>query len=86
MTPLRLAILSVIIGLLPIIPAILAGIMASICGCEISDAGVTGKCIFFGKDISRTLYSMTVYAWFGMITVPLAFMGLVASGIWALLK
>jgi len=86
MTPLRLAILSIVIGLLPIIPAIIAGIMASICGCEINDAGVTGECIVFGKDISSHLYSMYVTAWFGMISVPLATCGLFISGVWALFK
>ena len=86
MTPLRLAVVSILIGILPFLSAILASLMAAACGCEISEAGVTGKCMLFGADISSTLYSMTVLAWFGMITMPLAVVGLVAAGIWAIGK
>lgn len=83
MTPLLLAMLSLLIGFFPLLVALLAGFIARLCDCELDEAHA-GKCIVCGLDISRTLYAMFVFGWFGMLTMGMAPIGIIVSIVWAL--
>ena len=61
---------------LPMIPVVLAGVIASACGSKL-DEGSAHPCIVFGKDIGGTLYAMGMMGWFGLITFPTGFLALI---------
>ena len=67
--------LIVLFMLSPMIPAMLASLIAMVCGCQLNEAG-THLCLVFGKDIGPTLYMMFVLGWFGIATFPLGILGL----------
>ena len=83
MTPTTLAITSVIIGFFPFISALLAHSIAGLKGVGISEANPQ-PCYVLGVDIGDLLYAMTMMIWLIMATIPLMFIGLIASGIWYL--
>ncbi len=85
MTPLRLALISIAVGVFPLLVAGLASAIANTCGCTLNEAGAE-KCIVFGREISGLLYSMFMFAWLGMFTVGIAILGLTTSAIWAFMK
>lgn len=85
MTPAKLAFLSVFIGSLPILVAVLASQVATWCGGDLSEASVA-PCLVWGYDISKVLYTMFMCGWLGMFSVPLGGLGLMGSGIWALVR
>ena len=53
----------------PLIPAIVAGVIAASFDCKL-DEGNVHPCIVFGKDIGQTLYRMGVMGWFFLFTFP----------------
>lgn len=85
MTPWKLAILSAVIGVLPLLIALLGGFIADRLGCEMNEGSVQ-PCLLWGRDISHHLYGMFMCGWFAMLTLPLGFAGVVAAGIWALVR
>jgi hypothetical protein len=72
---------SVVFALLPIVPTLIAGAIATANGCRL-DEGSPHPCIVRGSDIGHTLYSMGLMFWFGMITLPLGALGLLLSLAW----
>lgn len=85
MTPAKLAVLSIVIGALPLLLAMLASFIAARLGCELSEGGVE-PCVVWGRDISSWLSGLFMCGWFGMFTVPAGLFGLIGSGIWALVR
>lgn len=85
MNPLKLAVLSISIGVFPLLIALLASLIARACGCTLNEAD-PHACMLLGKDVGGLLYSMFVFGWFGMLTVPAGAIGLLASAVWAVLK
>jgi hypothetical protein len=61
---------------LPMIPVVIAGAIASYCGCQLDEGG-PHPCILFGRDIGGTLSSMIVMGWFGLLTFPSGFLALI---------
>lgn len=85
MTPLKLAILSAVIGALPLLVALLAGFIAQCLGCTMDEGGTT-PCLLWGRDISSVLYGMFMCGWLAMLTIPAGFMGVIGCGVWALIR
>ena len=83
MTPLFLAILSIFIGIFPILVAMLAGVIAKHYGCTLNEAGISNS-ERLSHRTRKILYSMFVFGWMTMFTAGLGFIGVIASVIWAL--
>ena len=83
MTPGRLALLSVVVGVFPLAVAALGSLIAHLKGCRLSEAAAE-PCYVLGIDISGLLYTMFMFAWLTMFTGGIAVIGLMVSGIWAL--
>ena len=62
---------------LPFIPVVVAGAIASACGCQL-DEGSAHPCILFGRDIGGALYQMGVMGWLCLITFPTGLLALAA--------
>ena len=60
----------------PLIPAIVAGVIAASRGCKL-DEGNVHPCIVFGTDIGELLYTMGVIGLFGIGTFPSGILALV---------
>jgi len=61
---------------LPFVPVVIAGVIASILGSPL-DEGSVHETVVFGKDIGQALYSMGVMGWFGLVTCPTGLLALV---------
>lgn len=85
MTPWKLAILSAVIGALPLLIALLAGFIAGRLGCEMNEGGVS-PCMLWGRDIGPTLYGMFMMGWLAMLSLPAGFIGVIGAGVWALCR
>ena len=83
MTPFSLAMWSILIGVSPLLVALLASMIANMLGCELNEANAP-KCMFLGINIGDILYGMFVFAWLGMLTIGLAFIGVIVSIFWAI--
>jgi hypothetical protein len=53
----------------PMIPVVIAGVIASWCGCQLNEGGIH-PCVVFGKDIGGTLYKMEMMGWLSLLTFP----------------
>lgn len=82
MTPLRLALISIIIGASPVLIALLGSLLANVLNCEQKSGGVS-SCYVFGKDISGVLYAMMMAHWLFIFTGGIAVFGIIASLLWA---
>jgi hypothetical protein len=82
MTPTRLAIISIVIGLSPLLIALLGSLLASLLGCE-QKGGSVSQCYFCGKDIGNILYGMMMMHWLVIITGGIAVFGVTGSLLWA---
>src|SRR3989304_6473578 len=60
----------------PLIPAIVAGVIAASYGCKL-DEGNVHSCIVFGKDIGEVLYTMGVMGLFAIGTFPSGILALI---------
>jgi hypothetical protein len=65
----------------PLIPVLIAGIVATSCGCKV-DEGSVHPCIVFGTDIGGLLYTMSMMGWFALGTFP---SGILALAVFSLL-
>jgi hypothetical protein len=61
---------------LPMIPVVIASVIASACGCELNEADAH-PCIVFGRDIGGVLYKMAMIGWFGLLTFPTGILALI---------
>lgn len=82
MTPVRLAVISIVLGLLPLAIAFIGAMLAEILGGTQKGGGVS-QCYLFGKDISGILYGMMTMHWLVIFTGGIAVFGVIASVIWA---
>ena len=85
LTPGKLALISVVIGPIPLLIALLGAGIAKMIGGTL-DASKVENCIVFGIDIGNVLYTMFMMHWLMIFTGGLAVLGLMASGIWALVS
>jgi hypothetical protein len=60
---------------LPLIPVVVAGVIASIGACPL-DEGSVHPCIILGRDIGKTLYRMSMLGWFSLATFPTGILAL----------
>lgn len=61
---------------LPLVPVIIAGIIATICGVQL-DEGSAHPCIVLGTDFGETLYCMGVMGWFCLMTFPTGILAMI---------
>ena len=59
----------------PMIPVVIAGVIASCCGCEVDEGGIH-PCVIFGKDIGETLSTMGMMVWLVPLTLLTGLIGL----------
>lgn len=85
LTPGKLALISVVIGPIPLLIALLGAGIAKMIGGTL-DAAKVENCIVFGVDIGNVLYTMFMMHWLMIFTGGFAVLGLMASGIWALVN
>ena len=84
MTPGLLALLSLLIGVLPLMLAFLGAGLAKISGGHVDASGVR-DCFLFGFDLNNLVYTLFMCHWAVIFTGGLAIFGLMASAIWAFL-
>lgn len=85
LTPGKLALISVVIGPVPLLIALLGAGIAKMIGGNL-DAAKVENCKVFGIDIGNILYGMFMMHWFTIFTGGLAMIGLMVSGIWKLVS
>jgi hypothetical protein len=85
MTPGGLALLSLFVGVLPLIVAILGAGLAKILKGHV-DARGARDCFLFGFDLNGLVYVLFMSYWGVFLTGGLAMFGLIGSGIWAALR
>lgn len=61
----------VLFALAPLIPVLVAGLVADVNGCRL-DEGSKHACVILGHDFGGILYGMGVMGWFGLLTIPAA--------------
>ena len=84
-TPVKLVLISIIIGPTPLLVSAIASGIASLLGGKV-DASGARNCSFYGKDFGPLLHSLFMAYWLVFITGGLAILGLLGSGIWVLLR
>jgi hypothetical protein len=84
LTPGRLALLSLLIGVFPMILAFLGTALAKVSGGHVDASGVR-DCFLFGFNLNNLVYTLFMCHWAVIFTGGLAVFGLMASGLWALL-
>lgn len=84
LTPGRLALLSLFIGVFPLILAFLGAGLAKISGGHVDASGVK-DCSVLGFDLNNLVYTLFMCHWAVIFTGGLAIFGLMASGLWALI-
>lgn len=83
LTPGRLALLSILIGVFPMVLALLGVGLAKISGGHV-DASESRGCFFLGFDLNNLVYTLFMCHWAVIFTGGFAVFGLLASGLWAL--
>ena len=68
-------------GVSPFLPVAAAGLIATANGCQL-DEGSQRPCAILGHDLGALLYTMGVVGWYGIATVPLAILLLLAWTVW----
>ena len=84
-TPGWLAILSIGVGVFPIVLSALASLTAKAMGGSVSASGAD-NCILLGRDIGSLIYTLFMSYMLAYFTVGLAVLGLIGSGIWAIIR
>ena len=74
-----------LLGLLPLLTAMLAGAIANCAKCQLSEASV-GPCVIAGKDVGKLLYAMFVSGWFSLITLPAALLATLIYTVYLLVR
>lgn len=85
LTPGRLALLSIFIGAFPLVLAFLGSGIAKISGGNVDASGVR-DCYLLGFDLNNLVYTLFMCHWAVIFTGGFAVLGLMASGIWALIR
>lgn len=84
-TPARLALVSIILGIAPLALSMFGVILARLLGGSV-DARGAFDCRLAGVDLSSFVYTLFMSYWLTILTGGLAFLGLLASAVWALLN
>ena len=74
---------SLALVILPWLPTILAGLIATALGCTLNEASVS-PCYVFGADIGTLLYSMGVFGWIAIFISLIFFLFFIGCLIWLL--
>ena len=53
----------------PLVCALIATLVAAICGCTLNETAAA-PCVVFGVDLGKTLYTLGVMGWLGVVTLP----------------
>jgi hypothetical protein len=72
-----LFVLIALLTLSPIISIVVAGTIASLNGCELSEVGAQ-PCMIGGEDYGKLLYALSMMGWFAIATLPLGGAALLA--------
>ena len=59
------------VGVMPMLIAMLAGVIANLAKCELNEGSVN-PCMIAGRDVGKLLYTMFVGGWFTFMTMPAA--------------
>jgi Na+/phosphate symporter len=79
--PTYLLIGSIFFAFLPLIPTLIAVLIASFFDCTLNE-GNAHSCIVFGSDIGDTLYAMGLTFWLALATIQIGVVGLLFSIVW----
>jgi len=85
MTPARLALYSLAIGPAPLLFPLLAKIICKLSGGTVDASQVQG-CILLGLNLNNFVYTLFMSYMLAMFTIGIAFLGLMGSGVWALVR
>ena len=78
--------LIIIIGAsIPIISVLIASYVSNNCGCTLNEGSVH-PCQLFGYEIGGLLYSMFVFGWLSLATIPIGLMLLLALTIFSIIN
>jgi hypothetical protein len=84
-TPGKLALISVTLGLVPLLLTAVASAIAALLGCTV-DVGGARNCHFLGINFGPLIHTLFMAYWLVFLTAGLAVVGLVGSGIWAIAR
>jgi hypothetical protein len=82
--PAGLCLLSIAVGIAPIISVAIAGTLAHMHGCTLHE-GFVNPCVVMGADRGELLYTMGVAGWFALLTLPIGAAGITLSFVVALI-
>lgn len=85
LTPARLALFSITFGIAPLALSMSGAILARLLGGSV-DARGARDCVVVGVDLSSFVYALFMSYWLTIFTGGLAFFGLIAGAVWALLN
>lgn len=85
MTPGKLALFSIAIGAAPLIIAACGSGLAHALGGTV-DASGARNCFFLGINLGPTVYNLFMSFWLALFTGGVAMLGLMGSGIWAIVR
>lgn len=85
LTPGKLALASGIFGVAPLVVAAVGSGAAHLLGGTVGANGARG-CFFLGIDVGSIVYTLFMSYWLVLFTGGLAMMGLMGSGVWALVR
>ncbi|MCA2016744.1 hypothetical protein LDJ79_11525 [Vibrio tritonius] len=81
--PIIAVICSLFFSVLPLISVMVAGAIANVKHCLL-DEGAVNPCIIFGVDVGDILYSMLVFGWLMLVSLPLGSVLTIISVAWLL--
>jgi hypothetical protein len=79
--PLIVGGISILIAVLPLIPTLVAGMIAKANHCVLHE-GSPNPCVLLGIDIGSLLYVMGISFWLFFLTAPAGAIGLLVSLVW----
>jgi hypothetical protein len=72
------------LGVLPMLIAMLAGVIANLAKCELNEGSVN-PCVIAGRDVGKMLYAMGVGGWLTLMTMPAALLAALIYSIYLLI-
>jgi hypothetical protein len=74
----------VFLGVLPLLIAMLAGVIANLAKCELNEGSIN-PCVIAGRDVGKLLYAMGVGGWFTFMTMPAALLAAMIYSVYLLI-
>src|SRR5690606_27032988 len=84
-TPGGLAALSILFGVAPFLLTVLAVVLARLLGGSVNASGAS-DCRLLGFNLNAFVHSLFMSYWLVLFTGGIAILGLIGSGIWAILQ